>query len=122
MHIGGDKAREILLDGLRNQTNPKIIGALLKSVSFESDKEYIPVFEAIAENVNLPDGARSTAIVRTAKAGAKKRAVSLGKQYIEEDLNKREAGNETYSRFWTHQLQVKYQRKSLGQKEHLCIS
>jgi len=84
--IGGNKAKEIILEGLRYQTDAVVIRTIFGTIP-QQDATLAPMLEPIARNRNIDDGARKLAMIRLAKVGQIEKASALAKRYFSENID-----------------------------------
>jgi HEAT repeat protein len=85
-YIGGEKAKKIIAEGLKNQQDGKVIRTILGAFP----QQYAGLestVEDIARNDAIEDGARRLAIIRVAKLGEKEKATLLAQQYFGENFD-----------------------------------
>lgn len=86
--IGGQKAKKMILEGLRCQTDGKVIRTIFGTIP-QQDATLAPMLEHIARNRNIEDGARKSAIIRLAGVGWIEKATALAERYFDENIDQR---------------------------------
>lgn len=89
-YIGGEKAKKIISEGLKYQTDGKVIRTILGVLPLD-DASLGATLEDIAKNRAIEDTARGSAIIRVAKLGQKEKATLLAQQYFDESIDQRRA-------------------------------
>ena len=85
-YIGGEKAKRIISEGLKYQTDGKVIRTILGAFP-QRDASLESTVENIARNRAIEDGARRLAIMRIARLGQKEKATALAEEYFSENID-----------------------------------
>ncbi len=86
LYTGGEKAKKIILERLKHETDGKVIRTILGAFPHK-DASLEPTVEDIARNRAIEDGVRNSAIIRVAKLDQKEKATLLAQQYFSENID-----------------------------------